>query len=431
MGGLHAVVGVNWGDEGKGRMIDYLAREADVVVRYQGGNNAGHTVVNGLGTFKLRLVPSGIFNPNTVNVIGPGTAIDLESLAAELTELRDREVDVSRLLISDRATVCFPFHRDQDAWEEDRLADRPYGSTRRGIAPVYGDRYLKKAVQMGELFDRVQLRQHLASVIEWKNLAHESLYPGRPEIDLDAMVEWGCSYAQILRPYVRDVSAVLEHADIQDEYIIFEAQLGALRDVLYGIYPYTTSSSSLAGYAPVGGGLPGRGLSRVTGVMKAFSTCVGEGPFVTEDSGDWADALRLSSGEFGVNTGRPRRIGPFDAVASRYGARVQGATEIALTKLDSLSGMADLRICTAYEIHGTKTDDFPMTHALERAKPVYETLPGWTEDLTGIREFCDLPRTAAAYVLRLEELTRVPIRYVSVGPARDQIIDRGPRAAES
>ncbi|MCD0485526.1 adenylosuccinate synthase [Streptacidiphilus sp. ASG 303] len=424
---LHAVVGINWGDEGKGRMIDYLAREADLVVRYQGGNNAGHTVVNPLGTFKLRLVPSGIFNPGTVNVVGPGTVLDLESLDAELEELRERGVDVSGLLVSERATVCFPFHRDQDAWEEDRLADQPFGSTRRGIAPVYGDRYLKKALQLGELLDRGHLRRRLEPVVAWKNLANSALYPGKPPISLDAMVEWGHRFALRLRPHIRDVGTTLHEADRAGRHIIFEAQLGALRDILLGIYPFTSSSSSLAGYAPVGGGLPGGSLTRVTGVMKAFSTCVGEGPFVTEEFGAWADGLRQSSGEFGVNTGRPRRIGPFDAVASRYGARIQGATEIALTKLDSLSGAGGLRICTAYEIEGERTADFPLTHRLERARPVYEELPGWSEDLTGVRDFAGLPRAAADYVLRIEELVGVPVRYVSVGPERDQLIDRGPQ----
>ncbi|WP_354638580.1 adenylosuccinate synthase [Kitasatospora camelliae] len=425
---LHAVVGINWGDEGKGRMIDYLAREADLVVRYQGGNNAGHTVINEFGTFKLRLVPSGIFNPDTVNVIGPGTVLDLESLDAELAELRERSVDTSGLLISERATVCFPFHRDQDAWEEDRLADRPFGSTRRGIAPVYGDRYLKKALQLGELLDREHLRRRLAPVIEWKNLGNSALYPGKPPISLDAMVDWGHGYARRLRPHIGDVSGRLHSAEQAGRHIILEAQLGALRDILHGIYPYTSSSSSLAGYAPVGGGLPGRPLSRVTGVMKAFSTCVGEGPFVTEEFGAWADELRQGSGEYGVNTGRPRRIGPFDAVASRYGALIQGAHDLALTKLDSLSGLPELRVCTAYEIDGVKTADFPLAHRLDDARPVYEYLPGWDEDLTGIRDFGDLPRAAAAYVLRIEELVGVPIRYVSVGPERDQLIDRGPRA---
>ncbi|WP_330460668.1 adenylosuccinate synthase [Streptomyces sp. NBC_00820] len=423
---LHAVVGINWGDEGKGRMIDYLARDADLVVRYQGGNNAGHTVINDLGTFKLRLVPSGIFQPGTVNVIGPGTAVDPESLDGELAELLERGIDTSGLLVSDRATVVFPFHRDQDAWEEERLADRHFGSTRRGIAPVYGDRHLKRAVVLGELFDEELLRERLAPVVEWKNLAHATLYPDRPAISLDGMVKWGLEYGRRLRPYVRDVLPELAAAERRGAHIMCEAQLGALRDILHGIYPYTTSASTLAGYAPVGSGLPGAPLARVTGVMKAFSTCVGEGPFVTEEHGEWADALRKASGEYGVNTGRPRRIGHFDAVASRYGVLLQGAGELALTKLDSLSGLPELRICTSYEIDGRTTGDFPLTHLLDRARPRYETLPGWDEDLTGVRDFAELPPAAAAYVLRVEELVRARIRYVSVGPERDQLIDRGP-----
>lgn len=424
---LHAVVGINWGDEGKGRMIDYLARDADLVVRYQGGNNAGHTVINDLGTFKLRLIPSGIFNPGTVNVIGPGTVLDLESLDEELTQLRESGIDTSGLLISDRATVCFPFHRDQDGLEEDRLADQPFGSTRRGIAPVYGDRYLKKALQLGELFDEERLRRRLAPVVEWKNLAHGALYPDAPPISLDDMVKWGLEYAGRLRPYVRDVGHELRRAQEAGKHIMCEAQLGALRDILYGIYPYTTSSTTLAGYAPVGSGLPGTPLGRVTGVLKAFSTCVGEGPFVTEEHGEWADALRTTSGEYGVNTGRPRRIGHFDAVASRYGVLLQGADELALTKLDSLSGLPELRICTAYEIDGEQVTGFPMTHLLGGARPVYETARGWDEDVTAVRDFDRLPPAAAAYVLRVEELVGARIRYVSVGPEREQLIDRGPQ----
>ncbi|GGN85440.1 adenylosuccinate synthetase [Actinoplanes lobatus] len=423
---LHAVVGINWGDEGKGRMIDYLAQKADMVIRYQGGNNAGHTVINERGTFKLRLVPSGIFSGRTVNILGPGAVIDVERLAEEIGELEALGVDTSRLFVSDRATVCFPFHRDQDGWEEDRLADASFGSTRRGIAPVYGDRFLKKAIQVGELFDADHLRNRLKPIVEWKNLTHRGLYPDAPEICLEQTLQWALEYGRRLRDRVRDVTDLTSAAVAAgDRHIIFEAQLGALRDILHGIFPFTTSSSTLAGYAPVGGGLPGHSLSRVTGVLKAFSTCVGEGPFVTEEYGAWADELRAASGEYGVNTGRPRRIGHFDAVASRYGAQVQGATQLAVTKLDSLSGLPELRICVGYDVDGVVTDRFPMTHLLERATPVYESMPGWDADITGVRHFADLPDTAAAYVRRIEELVGTPIRYVSVGPERHQLIDLG------
>ncbi|MCU7729693.1 adenylosuccinate synthase [Actinoplanes sp. KI2] len=422
---MHAVVGINWGDEGKGRMIDYLAQQADMVIRYQGGNNAGHTVINDLGEFKLRLVPSGIFSPRTVNIVGPGAVVDLERLNEEIDELNVAGIDTSRLFVSDRVTVCFPFHRDQDSWEEDRLAEHSFGSTRRGIAPVYGDRYLKKVIQIGEVFDADHLAARLKPIVEWKNLSNRGLYPGVPEISLDAMVQWAVEHGRRLRDRVCDISELTATAAEADQHVIFEAQLGALRDVYYGIFPFTTSSSTLAGYAPVGGGLPGRALTRVTGVVKAFSTCVGEGPFVTEEHGAWSDTLRTAAGEFGVNTGRPRRIGHFDAVASRYGATVQGATELALTKLDCLSGLPELKICVGYRVDGEVLDRFPMTHLVERATPVYESLPGWDADLRDVREFAQLPPAAAAYVRRIEELLGARLRYVSVGPERHQLIDLG------
>lgn len=424
---IEVIVGVNWGDEGKGRMVDYLAQDADVVVRYQGGSNAGHTVVNEHGTFKLHLIPSGIFSPQVVNVLGPGTVVDLEALCGELDDLRARGVEPN-LTISDRATICFPFHRSEDAWEEERLersSQRPYGSTRRGIAPAYGDRALKKAIQVGELLDPDTLAQRVAALVEWKNQIAGGVYGHPSAVSFEATMAWLEQYGGRVRHMIADTTALLEQAAAADRKILFEAQLGALRDVCFGIYPYTSSSCSLASFAPVGGGLFGHPLGRVVGVMKAFSTCVGEGPFVTEIADPAvAGSLREVALEYGAATGRPRRIGYFDALASRYGATIQGTTELALTKLDSLTGFGPLLICTHYELDGQRIDRFPLTSQLDRCRPVYQELPGWDADISQVRRFTDLPETAQTYVLTIERLVGFPIRYVSVGPERGCLIDR-------
>ena len=416
------VCGVNWGDEGKGRMVDYLAEDAGVVVRFQGGNNAGHTVVNQFGTFALHLVPSGIFNENCLNLLGPGMVIDLEGLVSELDKLTARGVKVDKLLVSDRATVVFPFHKKLDEWEERRLAGRAYGSTKNGIAPAYGDRHLKKAVRIGDLLDKKSRHDSVFRSVEWASLVAKEIY-GEAGFSVEDMLAWCDRYLPAIEPRVCDTVAVLSAAARDGKGILLEAQLGALRDVYYGIYPYTTSSCALSAFAPIGAGLFGYRADRVLGVMKAFATCVGEGPFVTRMSDDEADFLRESAKEYGARTGRPRTIGHFDAVASRFGARVQEATEIALTKLDSLSGRPELKICNRYELDGTTTENFPTT-GLERATPVYETVPGWSEDVTGCRKFAELPKTAQAYVNRIEELVGTRIRYVSVGPERSQLIER-------
>lgn len=425
---VEVIVGVNWGDEGKGRMVDYLAQRADVVVRYQGGNNAGHTVVNEHGTFKLHLVPSGVFNPAATNVLGPGMVIDLEGLVAEMDDLRARGVGPLNIAVSDRATICFPYHRSEDAWEEERLAgagQRPFGSTRRGIAPAYGDRHLKKAIQVGDLLHLDALRGRLAEIVEWKNRVAVGVYGQSGGVSLDETWDWLRTYGERVSPLVRDTSALLEDAAHASRTILMEAQLGALRDIYFGIYPYTTSSCALASFAPVGSGLFGWAPERVVGVMKAFSTCVGEGPFVTEQTGEAASQLREVAHEYGAATGRPRRIGHFDALASRYGVTVQGTTELALTKLDCLTGIDPLPICTHYEYHGQRLDRFPLEAVLERCQPVYEEMPGWTEDIAETRRFDDLPAAARGYVEEIERLVGCPIRYVSVGAHRESLIDRG------
>ncbi len=420
---IEVVVGANWGDEGKGRMVDYLARDAAFVVRYQGGNNAGHTVVNEFGEFKLHLLPSGVFYPGVTNILGPGMVIDLEGLATELDDLASKGIHPT-ILVSDRATICFPFHRLEDGLEEDRLGKDAYGSTRRGIAPAYGDRTMKKALQIGELLYPERFAERLRQIGLWKQQRLESFYGRKDVFSVDEMIAWAERYGGCIRDRIADVSAVLEEGAASGRNILFEAQLGTLRDLNFGIYPYTTSSCTLASYAPIGGGLFGHGLDRVIAVVKAFSTCVGEGPFVTRMEQAEADALRVSAKEYGAATGRPRTIGHFDAVATRYGAWAQGASEVALTKLDSLSGRKTLKICTHYAWGGRRYDRFPLNAVLDEAEPVYIEMPGWEEDISGVREFDKLPASAQAYVLAVEEHINCPIRFVSVGPEREALIVR-------
>jgi adenylosuccinate synthase len=421
---IHVVCGVNWGDEGKGRMVDYLAHEMDVVVRYQGGNNAGHTVANDRGTFKLHLVPSGIFNPKVVNVLGPGVVIDVEGLVNEIDRLEAAGLGPLNLKISDRAQITFPFHRDEDVWEEERLGKGAYGSTKRGIAPAYGDRHLKKALLLGELFYPEFLKERLRPVVDWKNAIAKGVYGKAGTLTVDQAFDWAMRHGERLKPMITNTTRLLTEAAAAGKNIMFEAQLGALRDVYFGIYPFTTSSCALAAFAPIGSGLFGYAADEVVGVMKAFSTCVGAGPFVTEMEESVAGPLRESAGEYGTATGRPRRLGDFDALASRFGAQIQGVTKLALTKLDSLSGQKSLRICTRYQYDGQCIDEFPLNAVLEHAKPVYEEMPGWSEDITGCRRFDQLPKAAQRYVERIEELVGRPIHYVSVGPNREQMVLR-------
>ena len=420
---LTAIVGVNWGDEGKGRMVDLLSERCDVVVRYQGGNNAGHTVVNDRGRFILNLMPSGILREGTVNVLGPGMVIDLEHLCGEVQRLREGGISVTpeNLKISDRATICMPYHKLLDELEEDRLAGKKFGSTRRGIAPVYADKYMKKTLRMGDLLDLEAHGEHLADIVEWKNLTVEKGY-GHAPIQAEDMMAWLREFGLPWKDYICDVSSYLNKAIDQGKDVIFEAQLGALRDIDFGIYPFTSSSTTLAAYAPIGAGIPGRKLERTIGVMKAYSTCVGEGPFTCELFGEEAHALREAGGEYGAATGRPRRVGGFDVVASRYGVMAQGATEIALTKLDVLSGMEKVPVCVAYEVDGQRVEDFPTGARLDRAKPVYEYLPGFG-DVSKCRKKEDLPQTALDYIAYLEKAVNCPIKYVSVGAERDAYIE--------
>ena len=420
---LSAVVGINWGDEGKGRMVDLLSEKYDVVVRYQGGNNAGHTVVNEKGKFILNLLPSGILRDSTVNVMGPGMVIDVEHLFKEIQKLRDAGIDITpnRLKISDRATICMPYHKLLDILEEDRLGDKKFGSTRRGIAPVYADKYMKKTIRMGDLLCPDTLREKVADIIEWKNLTVTAY--GHSPISVDEIMNWLDTYAMPFVPYVTNTTEYLSKADDEGKNIMFEAQLGALRDIDFGIYPYTSSSSTIAAYAPIGAGIPGRQLDNSIGIMKAYSSCVGEGPFTCELFGEKGNELREAGGEYGAATGRPRRVGGFDVVASRYGTLMQGATYLALTKLDVLSYLKEIHVCVAYTVDGKETTSFPTGDNLVKAKPVYKTFKGWERDISGCRKLEELPKEAIDYIKFIEESVGCPIKYVSVGASREQYIE--------
>ena len=371
-----AIVGINWGDEGKGRMVDYLTNHFDVVVRYQGGGNAGHTVVNDRGTFALHLLPSGIFREGVVNILGNGVALDCENLLAEMNTLRAAGVSITpeNLKISDRASLLLPWHRELDGLEEARLADKKYGSTKQGIAPFYSDKYQKKTVMAGELLHPQHLKEHLADLLEWKNLTLQKVY-GAKGYTLDELLVWVDKYCEAVKPYITNTTAFLRDAQKAGKSILFEAQLGALRDLDYGIYPMTTSSNAIAAYAPVGSGYPEVKIEKVVGVVKAYSSCVGEGPFVCEWFGEDAQKLRDAGAEYGAKTGRPRRVGPIDLVATRYGVEVQGATTIALTKLDILSYMDKIPVCAHYELDGQQTDEFPSPSAFRMQSPSSST---WT-----------------------------------------------------
>ena len=417
---LTSIVGINWGDEGKGRMVDLLSADQDIVVRYQGGNNAGHTVVNERGKFILNLLPSGILRPEVVCVMGNGMAIDLAHLDKEISALREKGIDISprNLKISDRAILTLPYHVRLDCLEEARLAGEAYGSTRRGIAPVYSDKYAKKCIRMGDLLDEEYLAHRLRGIVEYKSLMIEGVYHSDP-VDYEETLSWLKKYAAIFKDYIVDTGVYLTEANKNGKRIMFEAQLGALRDIDFGIYPYTSSSSTIAAYAPIGAGVPGLKLDRTIGIMKAYSSCVGEGPFTVEWFGKDGDDLRAAGGEYGAATGRPRRVGPFDAVASSYGVRVQGADEIALTKLDVLSYLDEVPICVAYDVRGKIVKDFPTGKDLNDAKPVIEKMPGWKCDISKCRKKEDLPKECIDYIERIEKLTDCRITYVSVGADRD------------
>lgn len=420
---LTAIVGINWGDEGKGRMVDLLSDKYDVIARYQGGNNAGHTVINEKGKFILNLLPSGILRDDTVNVMGNGMVIDLEHLYGEIKRLRDAGIEITpeHLKISDKATICMPYDKLLDGLEEDRLKDKKFGSTRRGIAPVYSDKYMKKTFRMGDLKHLANLKGKIKDIVEWKNLLVTAY--GVEPVKAEDMYDWLEKYGTPFLDYICDVGDYLDTAVENGKNVMFEAQLGALRDIDFGIFPYTSSSSTIAAYAPIGAGIPERKLDEVIGIMKAYSTCVGEGPFTCEMFGDEAEALRKAGGEYGAATGRPRRVGGFDVVASRYGVKMQGATCIALTKIDVLSYLKKIPVCVAYEVNGKRVEKFPFGEDLENAKPIYEYLDGFNCDISKCRKKEDLPENALKYVEYLEKSVGCKIKYVSVGAEREEYVE--------
>ena len=426
---LTAITGINWGDEGKGRMVDLLCRDYDIVARYQGGDNAGHTVKNERGKFVLNLVPSGILHPSIVCVMGGGMVIDPEHLEKEIADLREQGVKITpdNLKISDRATITMPFHVEQDGLEEARLAKTgaQFGSTKRGIAYTYGDKYMKKTLRMGDLVHMdAGVRKRLETLVESKNLTMVNIYNQKP-VSVDDMWNWCKHFQEVFGAYICDVGQYLADADDAGKKIMFEAQLGALRDIDYGIYPYTTSSNTIGAYAPIGAGIPGHKLTNSVGVMKAYSSCVGDGPFVTElaMTEEEKHALREAGHEYGAATGRPRRVGPIDLVASRYGVFCQGCDEVALTLLDVLDYMEKIPMVTAYKLSdGTTTTRFPMGEALDTAQPVVEYLPGWHCDITAARKWEDLPKEAQNYVEYLEKAVGCKITYISVGAEREAYI---------
>ena len=421
-----AVVGANWGDEGKGKITDMLGEESDIIVRFQGGSNAGHTIVNDYGKFALHILPSGVFYNHTTSIIGNGVALNIPDLFREINDIVNRGVPKPKILVSDRAQIVMPYHVLFDQYEEERLAGKSFGSTKSGIAPFYSDKYAKVGVQVSELFDEEALRQKIEGICVQKNVILEHLYH-KPALNVDELMKTLAEYRDMVAPYVCDVSAYLYEARQQGKRILLEGQLGSLKDPDHGIYPMVTSSSTLAAYGAIGAGIPPYEIGRIVTVVKAYSSAVGAGEFVSEIFGDEADELRRrggDGGEYGATTGRPRRMGWFDAVASRYGCRIQGATEVALTVLDVLGYLDELPICVGYEIDGKVTKDFPTTRELKKAKPVYEVLPGWKEEIRGITEYDKLPENCRKYIEFIEKELGVPIKMVSNGPGRHEIIYR-------
>lgn len=423
---VKAIVGACWGDEGKGKITDMLAQEADIIVRFQGGSNAGHTIINDYGKFALHLLPSGVFYKHTTSVIGNGVALNIPYLVKEIKSLEDRDVPSPKILVSDRAQIMMPYHILFDQYEEERLGGKSFGSTKSGIAPFYSDKYAKIGFQVSELFDDELLKDKVARVCEMKNVILEHLYH-KPAIDENELFNTLVEYRNMIAPYVCDTSAYLNDAIKAGKNILLEGQLGSLKDPDFGIYPMVTSSSTLAAYGAVGAGIPPYEIKNIVTVVKAYSSAVGAGEFVSEIFGEEADELRKrggDAGEFGATTGRPRRMGWFDAVASRYGCRMQGATEAALTVLDVLGYLDTLPVCVGYEIDGVVTRDFPTTAKLAKAKPVYEYLPGWKQETRGIRKYEDLPENCRKYIEFIEKELEVPVTLVSNGPGRDEVIHR-------
>ncbi|HWT76143.1 MAG TPA: adenylosuccinate synthase [Mobilitalea sp.] len=423
---VKAIVGANWGDEGKGKITDMLGQEADIIVRYQGGSNAGHTIINEYGKFALHLLPSGVFYKHTTSIIGNGVALNIPYLVKEIKSIVDRGVPAPKILVSDRAQIMMPYHILFDQYEEERLGGKSFGSTKSGIAPFYSDKYAKIGFQVSELFDDEVLKDKIARVCEVKNVILEHLYH-KPAIDQQELFNTLVEYRTMVEPYVCDVAAFLHDAIKAGKNILLEGQLGALKDPDFGIYPMVTSSSTLAAYGAIGAGIPPYEIKSVVTVVKAYSSAVGAGEFVSEIFGDEADELRRrggDGGEYGATTGRPRRMGWFDAVATRYGCRMQGATEVAFTVLDVLGYLDTLPICVGYEIDGKVTKDFPTTVKLAKAKPVYEYLPGWKQEIKGIKTYEELPENCRKYIEFIEKEIEVPITLVSNGPGRNDIIRR-------
>ncbi len=423
---VRAIVGANWGDEGKGKITDMLAKESDIIIRFQGGSNAGHTIINDYGKFALHLLPSGVFYSHTVSIIGNGVALNIPYLFKEIRSLTEKGVPSPKILVSDRAQILMPYHVLFDTYEEERLGGRSFGSTKSGIAPFYSDKYAKIGFQVSELFDTKTLKEKAESVCELKNVTLQHLYH-KPPIDPVELLITLLEYRDMVKPYVCDVSAYLYNAIKEGKNILLEGQLGSLKDPDHGIYPMVTSSSTLAAYGAIGAGIPPYEIKTITAVVKAYSSAVGAGAFVSEIFGDEAENLRRrggDAGEYGATTGRPRRMGWFDAVASRYGCRIQGATEAVLTVLDVLGYLDEIPVCVGYDIDGTVTKDFPTTVQLQKAKPVYTTLPGWKRDIRGIKNYNDLPKECRDYVEFIEKELQIPVTMVSNGPGRDEIIYR-------
>ena len=428
---VKAIVGANWGDEGKGKITDMLAETSDVVIRFQGGANAGHTIINDYGRFALHILPSGIFYPHVTNIIGNGVALDVVKLVEELKSITDQGVPAPKLIISERAQLLMPYHVLQDSYEEERLGGKAFGSTKSGIAPFYSDKYAKIGIQVCDLFDEERLRDRLTRAVELKNVMFQHLYH-KPALDVEALFQQLLECREMIRPYVGDAVTFVHEALAQGKTILLEGQLGSMKDPDLGIFPMTTSSHTLAGFGCVGAAVPPTAIKDVICVTKSYSSSVGSHtePFVSEVTGEEGDELRRrggDKGEFGATTGRPRRVGWFDAVATKYGCMVQGATQVALTCLDVLGYLDEIKVCVGYEIDGQVTDRFPTTPSLMRAKPVFETLPGWKSDVRGITDFEALPKQAKNYVKFLESHIGVPITIVSTGPKRHEIAMRQPQ----
>ncbi len=424
---VRAIVGANWGDEGKGKITDMLGQDSDIIIRFQGGANAGHTIVNNYGKFALHTLPSGVFYSHTVNIIGNGVALNIPVMVKELQGIVERGVPTPKILVSDRAQIVMSYHILLDKLEEERLAGKSFGSTKSGIAPFYSDKYAKIGFQVSELFmDEAELKEKIGRVITQKNVLIEHLYHA-PALKVEDIYEELMEYRRMIEPYVCDVSSYLDKALKEGKNILLEGQLGTLKDPDHGIYPMVTSSSTLAAYGAIGAGIPPYEIKQIIAVCKAYSSAVGAGAFVSEIFGDEADELRNrggDGGEYGATTGRPRRMGWFDCVASKYGCRLQGATDVAFTVLDVLGYLDEIPVCVGYEIDGEVTTDFPTTRLLEKAKPVYKKLPGWKCDIRGIRKYEDLPENCRNYVEFIEEQIGYPITMVSNGPGRDDIIFR-------